>query len=105
MNKLIYEESQRNAELAFHANKIRPAVEAWAKAQSSSVNAAYARADFENAVLEAVIGHTAEWQHYTNAELCSALGHNTLARVVDTTSTVERKRRVIAMTGNSEIRQ
>ena len=84
MNKLIYEERQRNAELAFHANKIRPHVEAWASSQSSSVNAAYARADFEQAVLEAVIGHTAEWQYDTAAELCSALGHNTLARVVDT---------------------
>ena len=83
-NKLSYEEHQLNTELVFHANKIRPAVEAWAKAQSSSVNAAYARSDFENAVLEAVIGRTAEWQYYTNAELCSALGHNTLVRVVVT---------------------
>ena len=84
MNKLIYDESQRIAELVFHANKIRLHVEAWASSQSSTLNAAYARADFEQAVLEAVIGHTAEWQHYTNADLSAALGHNTLARVVDT---------------------
>ena len=84
MSNLSYHEIQLNYELAFHANKIRPHVEAWASSQSSTLNAAWARSDFEQAVLEATVGRTAEWQHYTNADLSAALGHNTLARVVDT---------------------
>ena len=83
MNKLSNHETRLNYELAFHASKIRPFVEAWAQNQSSPLNAAWARSDFENAVLEATVGHTAAWQYYTNAELSAALGHSTLARAVD----------------------
>ena len=83
MSDLSYEERQRNRELAFHAKKIRPHIDVWAKSQTS-LNAACARAEFESAVLEAVLGYTAEWQYDTGSDLCDALGHYTLRGAVDT---------------------
>ena len=71
-----------NTALIINQAALRAEIEAWAREQSSSLDAALARADFEAAVLEAVRG-SAEWQNHTNSELCSALGHCTLASRVE----------------------
>ena len=70
-----------NTALIINQGALRAEIEAWARGQSS-LDAALARADFEAAVLEAVRG-SAEWQNHTNSELCSALGHCTLASRVE----------------------
>lgn len=74
--------SQMNIALVIKQGALRAEVEAWAREQYSSLDAACARADFEAAVLEAVRG-TAAWQENTNSDLCSALGHCTLAHRVE----------------------
>jgi hypothetical protein len=74
--------AEMNSALVVNQGALRAEVEAWAREQFSSLNAACARADFEAAVLEAVRG-TAEWQENTSSDLCSAIGHCTLAHRVE----------------------
>lgn len=74
--------TEMNSTLIASQDALRAEVEAWALAQSSSINAACARADFENAVLEALRG-TTDWQEHTNSDLCSVFGYCTLAHRVE----------------------
>lgn len=74
--------SQMNNTLVITQGALRAEIEAWAREQCSSLNAACARADFEAAVLEAVREGTS-WQENTSSDLCSALGHCTLAYRVE----------------------
>lgn len=67
-----------SAKLVQHQAALRAEVEAWASAQTSSINAACARYEFEAAVMDAVLGET-EWMENTGSDLCAALGHCTLA--------------------------
>lgn len=67
-----------NATLVQHQAALRAEVEAWASKETSSINAACARHEFESAVLQAVRGET-EWAENTGSDLCAALGHCTLA--------------------------
>lgn len=76
--------AEMNNALVANQGALRAEVEVWALGQSSPLNAAWARADFENAVLEAVRG-TADWQEHTNSDLAQALGHCTLAYRVSLT--------------------
>lgn len=70
-----------NAKLVQHQAALRTEVEAWASKETSSINAACARHEFEAAVLQAVRGET-EWMDDTGSDLCAALGHCALyARV------------------------